>query len=185
MKQKNLILFAGIPASGKSFWAKHNLTNNDLYVSRDEVRFSIVKEDEEYFSHETKVFNYFVSEIQKGLYSGKTVYADATHINWASRNKLLKNLNLKDVNVSIYVFKTPLNVCLDRNEERIGRTKVPREVIIRMSRQFVMPEKDPYDYKEIKYIYPDNTNIQEEVIKTLLQFKKEKINDMDNCGLAF
>ena len=153
MKQKNLILFAGIPASGKSFWAKHNLTDNDLYISRDEIRFSIVKENEAYFSHENKVFNYFISEIQKGLYSGKTVYADATHINWASRNKLLRSLNLEDVNVSVYVFKTPLDICLERNEKRTGREEVPKDVIIRMYHQFVIPEKDPYDYKEIRYIY--------------------------------
>ena len=145
MKQKNLILFAGIPASGKSFWAKHNLTDNDLYISRDEIRFSIVKENE--------AFNCFISEIQKGLYSGKTVYADATHINWASRNKLLRNLNLEDVNVSVYVFKTPLNVCLERNEKRTGREEVPKDVIIRMYHQFVIPEQDPYNYKEIRYIY--------------------------------
>ena len=76
MKQKNLILFAGIPASGKSFWAKHNLTDNDLYISRDEIRFSLLQEGEAYFAHEDDVCRIMWTQINESLAANKNTYVD-------------------------------------------------------------------------------------------------------------
>ena len=66
---KKVWLMCGIPASGKSTWAReHQEMFGGVIVSRDEIRFSIVKDDEEYFSHEdgTKVltFPYEVGSVQ-------------------------------------------------------------------------------------------------------------------------
>ena len=51
---KTLYIMCGAPASGKTWFAKHNLCNGPgwYYVSRDEVRFSLLKDDEDYFSRE-------------------------------------------------------------------------------------------------------------------------------------
>ena len=46
----------GCPGSGKSTWAKKHLPDT-YYVSRDEVRFSLLQDGEDYFSHEKEVFN--------------------------------------------------------------------------------------------------------------------------------
>ena len=62
MKNK-LYVICGVPGTGKSTFCKNHLTmfgDNVKYVSRDDIRFSIVKENEEYFSHETEVFNKFI-----------------------------------------------------------------------------------------------------------------------------
>ena len=45
-----LFLMMGIPGSGKTTWTSKYLRKLDKYVSRDEVRFSMVAENEEYFS---------------------------------------------------------------------------------------------------------------------------------------
>ena len=52
MSNTNLWIMVGIPGSGKSYFAKNILMTDDSwqYISRDEVRFSIIKDDEEYFS---------------------------------------------------------------------------------------------------------------------------------------
>lgn len=157
MKQKNLVLLAGIPGSGKSTWLRTHLGDGDVYVSRDEVRFSIISDDEDYFAHETEVFDKFVAEIEENLNKGLRVFADATHINWASRRKLLERIHDKDnIDIDVYVFKTPLETCLERNEQRTGRAVVPRSVIRRMGGQMTHPLSDPFKYHMMKNIYPDH-----------------------------
>ena len=150
------MILAGIPGSGKSFWLRTHLDENDAYVSRDEVRFSIISEDEDYFSHEPEVFNKFVSEIEENLNNDLRVFADATHINWASRRKLLERIHDKEnIDIDVYVFKTPLETCLERNSQREGRACVPEKVIRRMRAQSTHPLSDPYNYHIIKNIYPN------------------------------
>ena len=150
-------MLAGIPGSGKSTWLRTHLGDGDAYVSRDEVRFSIISDDEDYFAHETEVFDKFVAEIEENLNKGLRVFADATHINWASRRKLLERIHDKDnIDIDVYVFKTPLETCLERNEQRTGRAVVPRSVIRRMGGQMTHPLSDPFKYHMMKNIYPDH-----------------------------
>ena len=156
MDKKTLIILCGIPGSGKSTWAHENLCDGDAYVSRDEVRFSIISDDEDYFAHETQVFNKFITKIEEHLKKEGRVFADATHINWASRRKLLERIhNKENINIGVYVFATPLNVCLERNEHRNGRAQVPKSVIKRMFFQFQEPFNDPFSYHIIKRIFPN------------------------------
>ena len=54
-----LILMSGVPGSGKSWWCKNKLPEleeNVLYISRDEIRFSMLNDGEEYFSKEKAYF---------------------------------------------------------------------------------------------------------------------------------
>ena len=40
-----LVLMMGLPGAGKSTWAKTSMGDNDIYISRDEIRFSLVDEN--------------------------------------------------------------------------------------------------------------------------------------------
>ena len=133
-----LYLMCGIPGSGKSTWLK-NHAGDGVVVSRDVIRFSMVKEDEEYFSKENEVFAEFVRQINENLSAGKDVFADATHLNPASRNKLLNQVSGYDEVHAIVMLKT-CDTALKQNENRIGtRAYVPRSVIRRMANQLHMP----------------------------------------------
>ena len=143
---KRLIMMSGIPGSGKSTYAnelyEHPTANIDKLVSRDQIRFSLLEDGEDYFHKEKQVYDIFVSEIKKALDNGQTVIADATHINEASRTKLLRALgmSLKDCCVEIVFFKVPVWRALHRNENRINtRFYVPEQVIRRMATQITMP----------------------------------------------
>ena len=60
---KTLYMMIGIPGSGKSTWLK-TYADNGVIISRDEVRFSMVREDEPYFSREKEVFESFIEDMK-------------------------------------------------------------------------------------------------------------------------
>ena len=137
----------GPSGSGKSTWIqkhKDSFKGKVIVVSRDVIRFSIVSEDEDYFSKEKEVFREFIDQIKNSLEDNDVVIADATHITTGSRTKLFRALgnSIKDVKVIAIVIKPTLNECLDHNENRIGRSFVPRSQIRRMWYQFTIPTLD-------------------------------------------
>lgn len=142
--KKKLYLMAGAPGSGKSYWIHNHLDSfhgTTIVVSRDEIRFSLLKDEDEYFSKENEVYANFVDFIKNGIANYDNTIADATHLNPASRGKLLRALgeSLKDVEINIIIMDTPLVVCLNQNEFREGRSRVPRSVIRRMFYSFEKP----------------------------------------------
>ena len=140
-----LYILCGIPGSGKSYWAYDymykNVDRDIRYISRDEIRFSIVKEEEDYFSHEKEVFKQFVSLIRQTLIDGLDCIADATHLNEFSRRKLTQAIDMSftDYEIVYVVFTTNIDTCLERNKDRKGRANVPENVIRNMYRDFRAP----------------------------------------------
>ena len=121
-----LYIMCGVSGAGKTTFAKQYFDENIKYISRDEIRFSLVSPEEEYFSKETQVFKIFTNRIQKALDEGFDVVADATHLNMYSRIKLIKALNMKGHHAAAVVVNASLATCLKHNEDRKGtRSYVP------------------------------------------------------------
>ena len=151
---KNVYMMVGLPASGKSYFATHILANGEnwYYYSRDNIRFSMVKEDEPYFSKEKQVFNEFVNRINSVLDNKNdcNIIADATHLNMGSRRKLIRALHItNDINIIPVVMKTPYRKCVKRNRMRHGREQVPESVLLDMLQGFSHPSEDGYNYAGI------------------------------------
>ena len=154
----------GVPGSGKTTWIKNQLAEKGgAWCSRDEVRFSMLKENDEYFSKEKDVFAAWIKNINEAIRDENVtdIYVDATHISEASRNKTLLRLDVKNVEVIPVVMATPLEVCLKRNAKRTGRACVPNNVIEEMYQSYLdKPVKDDlcFKYKTIYYIVERGEN---------------------------
>lgn len=157
----NLYILHGCPGSGKSYFAKHYIQKKDtVYVSRDDIRFSLLEDGEDYFGKESIVQDRFYTDIAKNLELGFDVIADATHINVPSIQKTLRNVErrmdtstLDDYAITLVYFDTPLCVCLLRNAMREGRRHVPQKVIKDMYRKSPTPAQIHDDIPQIDYIW--------------------------------
>lgn len=145
-----LYIMCGPSGCGKTTWARNFIHENDpLYnnirdVSRDEIRFSILKDEEDYFSHEKEVFKKFVGTICQTLIDGFDVIADATHLNEFSRRKLTQAIDMRytDYKIIYVVFNVSADICVAHNANREGRANVPENIIRNMCRDFRVPTKD-------------------------------------------
>lgn len=139
-----LTIMCGVPGLGKDWQIAHNHYFDDIrdnVVSRDELRFNIIKKDEEYFSHEKEVYKKFVEYLANGLAEGKDMVANATHLNWSSRSKLICALDRYDIEyqISYFVVLGSVETALQQNNLRKGLAKVPEEVIRSMAKSFTIP----------------------------------------------
>ena len=163
--KKHLYLMMGVPGSGKSTYAKNILKYGDIYVSRDEIRYSLLTDEDDYFAKENEVIKTFIESIDKSLameeYCGD-VFADATHLSPKGRAQVLKQLKNKD-RVSVIYLDIPLNVILERNAKRTGRALVPEDVVRRMYNSIQLPTRA----EGIESIYFINENQEIKEVRNL------------------
>ena len=159
--KKRLYLMMGVPGSGKSTYVKSMLKYGDIYISRDEIRYSLLTDEDDYFAKENEVIRTFIENIDKSLvmeeYCGD-VYADATHLSPKSRAQVLNQLKNKD-KVSVIYLDIPLNIILERNAQRKGRALVPENVVRRMYNSIILPTKE--EGIEELIIIDENQNVKE------------------------
>ena len=141
MKQKKVYLTVGIPASGKSSFVRKQIAQSGgVCVSRDEVRFSMLKDEDAYFQNENAVFEEFVKRVQAAIDGPEDVYVDATHISVGSRKKILNRLNLDNAKEIIMLyFDVAAEVAIARNASRTGRSLVPESAILNMAKKITKP----------------------------------------------
>jgi predicted kinase len=159
---------SGCPGGGKSTFAKNKVTKNDSYISRDQVRFSILKPDEKYFSKEKQVFSLFIQEVNNEISKWSmdknknikhNIYVDATHLTKKSRAKTISRLAHLYDSLSCIFIDTELYTCLERNSKRNERECVPETNVIDMFYSIEDPTLDE-GFDKIEYI----TDLEEELI---------------------
>ena len=138
---KNLYMMCGVPGSGKSTYVATNHPDA-IVVSRDAIRFALLKEGDDYFAYEDTVLQIFYAEIQNAIDSDseQDIIIDATHLTPKARATCLKELkNLDKVNLVALSIEVPLAIALYRNDKRTGRARVPETVIRNMYRSYRIP----------------------------------------------
>ena len=154
MDNKKLYLMIGPAGSGKTTWVREHATPGvSAHISRDRIRFSMVKEDEYYFSREDEVYMEFVRIIMKAITCEwvDEVYVDATHLTKKSREKLVREIDNVCIPFDLIavIVKPELEKCIEQNAQRSGREFVPETVIRNMYKSFQHPLNDNLNYKYI------------------------------------
>ena len=77
MKRKKVWILSGVPGSGKTTWVKEQIAKRGgVHCSRDEVRFAMLKDGEDYFAHENALQEIAgLVETQSARYGGAGVGA--------------------------------------------------------------------------------------------------------------
>lgn len=141
-----LYVCCGPAGIGKSTWLRTNankISEGCAIVSRDEIRFDLVKPNEPYFSRENEVLAIFLATIAKTL-EHTDVFVDATNTTVSSRHKLFLGINkyaeCSYEKIALDFYKNNmLDICLTQNSCRTGRERVPDDVVERMVGQYQRP----------------------------------------------
>lgn len=163
MKQKRVYVLAGVPGSGKSTWIRSQLVPGAEWISRDNVRFAILSDEDDYFAHEDDVFDTFINYINQTLEKDNihTIYIDATHLNKRSRDKVLRRVHKDNIGeLNCVCFDIPLAVCISRNNLRAGRSRVPETAICNMYNSYRHPDKSQEHFDHI-LVVDENGTIKE------------------------
>ncbi len=136
-------MLKGLPASGKSKWAKEQCNAEVVRVNKDDLRamlganFTKGKEDIVLIARDNIV--------REALIQNKTVIVDDTNFAPIHEQKLREIAEFHLAEFKIVSFDTPVDECIKRDAKRAN--PVGRDVIMDMYRKYVkkVPEAIPYN----------------------------------------
>lgn len=108
-----LVVFVGLQASGKSTFFARCFARTHALVSKDLMRSARSKSKRQ------------AREIETALLAGRPVVVDNTNASEAERAGALAIARRLGVRAVAYWFDSPVDACLERNERRAGRARVP------------------------------------------------------------
>ena len=143
---KQLIILKGLPASGKSTWAKAQVANNPgkyIRINKDMLRAML---DE---SHWTKGNEKFILDtrdklVLMALADGKHVIVDDTNLDPKHEEHLRKLVEGQGVEVQVKSFDADVDTCVERDAARVGADRVGEKVIRNMYNRYLkLPDPTP------------------------------------------
>lgn len=162
MKDKFFIMLVGLPASGKSTYAK-GIEENGIFAHGNTLDFSVFSSDEyrkKLFGNENSqdnndlVFTTMHNDIIKAMNNNENIVYDACNISAKRRKEYLKSLKkYKEYIFMCRVFATPYEECQRRNIKR--KNSIPSKVIKKMYINFEVPfYNEGWDNIQIYQNYP-------------------------------
>jgi predicted kinase len=129
-----VILLVGLPASGKSTWAREQRLPA---LSSDELRGLLMDDQTDQTIH-SRVFALVRNLLRQRLQLGRPVTCiDATNLTPRERRPYIKTAQLYGAVAEAVWFDVPLSVCLERNNMRAR--VVPEEAIRAMAGRLTAP----------------------------------------------
>ena len=122
-----LVIFVGLPGSGKSTYYFANLAGTHVHVSKDLMR-NVGTRD----ARQMKM-------IEEALAAGKSVVVDNTNPSPAVRAPLIALGKRHGARIVAYYFACSVRTTLMRNSQREGRERVPNVAIFATAKKLVPP----------------------------------------------
>ncbi|HTP06714.1 MAG TPA: ATP-binding protein [Anaerolineae bacterium] len=144
-----LYVLIGLPGSGKSTWARQNVDRlHAVVVGSDEVRREFQANGQNPLNGD-RVFAEVERRARSLLQADQSVILDATHFLRKYRTYTLHLArDTRARRVAIW-FDVPLDICLQRNDQRsnltFGDEQVPKDVVRRMADLLQSPGRDEFD----------------------------------------
>jgi len=132
MSKQRVIFLKGIPASGKTTWAKKRINKDDdfMRVNKDDIRKMIGGQWSPEKEELVKELEYEL--VLTGLQLGQSIIIDDTNFNPEHESAYRMLATEFEAEFEVKEFDTLLITCLARNAKREGRSKMPESVIIEM-----------------------------------------------------
>lgn len=137
MGNKVLIL-QGLPASGKTTYAKELVGKGWKRVNKDDLR-SMVDFGEHSRMNEGLILEIRDMIVDLSLIHGYNVVVDDTNFKQKHFDQMAKLAEINEAEIDVKVFKTSLDECIKRDAER--ENGVGEEVIRGMYERYILPHK--------------------------------------------
>lgn len=130
-----LIMLKGLPASGKSTWAKEHVQENPGFrrVNKDDIRSMVYEGTRNNHEHETIAIRDML--IKFWMDNGYDIIVDDTNFNSYHEKRLRQLAEAGGYEFEIKIFNTPLQECIDRDSGRYW-TQVGEDVIRDMYKKY-------------------------------------------------
>ena len=144
-----LIVMVGLPGSGKSFIVKKKFHLYKVFSS-DYYRLLLCG-DENCQDRNQEVFTKLYKDLREALINGYNCVFDATNVTRKDRARIFNQIKgIPDVEVTAYVMRTPINVCIQQDA---GRDRVVGEEVIK---KFLHRYEFPQRFEGFSKILIDN-----------------------------
>ncbi|MBE9127830.1 MULTISPECIES: ATP-binding protein [unclassified Coleofasciculus] len=122
-----LIIFIGLQASGKSTFFRQHFAETHLLVSKD-----LMRNNKNPSRRQAQL-------IKEALRAGRSVVVDNTNPKVEDRAALIQWGQVYDVQIIGYYFKSQVECCLERNQQRLGKARVPDVAIYATIKKLTPP----------------------------------------------
>lgn len=132
--RKKAILFIGLPGSGKTTIVEERYSSDYHVVSADLIK----QQHPDYDPNNTEpLHEWSVAEAEREMNvlsdEGKDICMDSGGVNNSYSLRIIGMLKSKGYHITLVYVDTPLDVCLERNRERLR--KVPESAILEKSKK--------------------------------------------------
>jgi predicted kinase len=130
VREQELVVMVGLQGCGKSTWVQQHLAATHAVVSKDHWPNARNKQ-----ARQLRV-------VAEHLAAGRSVVVDNTNPRVEDREGVLALAAAAHVPARAVWLDVPLRTCLDRNEAREGRARVPMVGILSTRKRLVPPTTD-------------------------------------------
>lgn len=142
-----LLMLIGLPASGKSTYAKELARSGYVRTNKDELR-EMLNGGKWSRGNEKEVIKLRDHIISEALYDGKSVVVDDTNFAPVHRERLKELAKKYSATFEAKFFDTPLEECIKRDAKRPNG--VGKDVIMKMYNEYLKPKPEVYTQPQDK-----------------------------------
>lgn len=139
---QELILFVGLPGSGKTTYFHAHFAATHVHISKDLMPNARRRDDRQ------------IRDIDRALAEGKSVVVDNTNPSREVRAPLIELGRGHGARIIAYYFETDVKTALVRNRQREGKARVP-DVAIFTTRKKLVPPSHAEGFDEVHVIGAD------------------------------